>query len=59
MSETKQPKDDKKEGNWCDKPVEREADKNIKEAGSPGSAGNRAKRTRNSWKCLLPLHPDR
>jgi hypothetical protein len=36
MSETKQPKKDQKEANWRDKPVESEADKDIKEGGIGG-----------------------
>jgi hypothetical protein len=36
MSETKQPKKDEKKADWRDKPVESEADKDIKEGGIGG-----------------------
>jgi hypothetical protein len=47
MSETKQSKDDeKKEGNWRDKPVESEADKDIKEGGIAGVRREQGKENR-------------
>ena len=36
MSDTKQPRKDEKDDNWRDKPVESEADKDIKEGGIDG-----------------------
>jgi hypothetical protein len=47
MSETKQRKDDeKKEGNRRDKPVEREADKDVKEGGIAGARREQGKEDR-------------
>jgi hypothetical protein len=60
MSETKQPKDDKKRRTTgATNLLKAKRIRTSKRVGSPGSEGNRAKRIGNSRESLLPLHPGR